>query len=64
MNEIVNEIILSAGVYLVTYSPVFLLIAGIVLAFAIIERLIGFFYPANEYDTIDNNRVGVDRDYP
>ncbi len=52
-NNIVIEIASSTGGYLEIYAPIILLIAGIVLAIAVIERIItSFFGNSQEGDTI------------
>lgn len=58
INEILDEIVSGATDALATYAPVFLLIAGIVLAFGVIDRLLDFFFPGRG-DTIDGNRDGA-----
>ena len=40
---IVNTIASSSTQYLASYSPIFLLIGGLVLAFGVVSVLIGFF---------------------
>jgi hypothetical protein len=57
INLIVEEVISSTGGYLVVYLPLFLFVMGLVLALAIIGRLITFFYPDKD-DTITDNRGG------
>lgn len=52
-NQIVTQIASSTGGYLEVYAPVILLVAGIVLAIAVIERIItAFFGNSEEGDTI------------
>lgn len=41
---------------LVAYSPIFLLIGGIILAFVIMERLLSTFFPHRYDDSIESNR--------
>ncbi len=41
---------------LVAYSPIFLLIGGLVLAFVIIESILSTVLPTRNSDTIDTNR--------
>lgn len=45
ISNIVTVIIDSAGDYLVTYSPLFIAIAGLVLAIAVIGAIIDRLYP-------------------
>lgn len=53
VQEIVDVIIQASGEYLVTFSPIIVLVAGLVLAFAVIERVItSFFGNSDKGDTI------------
>lgn len=52
INQIVTEIASSTSSYLVTFSPLFLLVGGIILAFGIISALIGF-VPKKNSDVVD-----------
>lgn len=49
VTEIVTIIASSTTSYFSVYSPLFLLIGGIVLAFAVIEMLLDRFFPQKEY---------------
>jgi hypothetical protein len=53
--NIVTEMASGTTQALSTYKSVFLLVGGIVLAMAIIERVIGFFVKDDTPDTIENN---------
>lgn len=48
-NEITDTIVNSSSDYLVEYSPIFLMIGGLVLALAVIGALIDRFYPDDQY---------------
>jgi len=47
-NQIVDVIVSSTTAYVAEYSPIFLLIGGIVLALAVIGALLDKFFPGQE----------------
>jgi len=49
-SQITSVIVASTTDYIAAYSPVFLLIAGLVLALAVIGALIDRFFPDNRQD--------------
>lgn len=51
IQEIVDEIVSSTTGYLVTFSPLFLFVGGLILAFVVISSVIGFIPKKN--DNID-----------
>jgi len=54
IQQITNIIIASTTDYMVTFSPIFLLMGGLVLAFVIVFSLLGFFPNARKNDFSDN----------